>query len=200
VDRVARVAARGVREGWGALAVAVTRGMEALSYRRAELAVIGLLAASLLGGFAVDVWRRRDPAGLARVEAEPPRLRTPWPAPRRPPPPRSARTPGHRAGARDDPARPGRGDSLPEADAPIDLNRATSDELVGLPGIGPTLAERILARRSALGGRFESADDLATIPGIGPRTAARLRPRIVVRGRIGSPVDSRDPLEPWEPP
>ncbi len=56
----------------------------------------------------------------------------------------------------------------------INVNTAGAAELELLPGIGPALAERILADRAA-NGPFTSVDDLMRIKGIGPRTVARLR-------------------------
>lgn len=57
----------------------------------------------------------------------------------------------------------------------IDPNTASATELGLLPGIGPKLAERILAER-ARRGRFETAEQLLDVPGIGVKTLARLRP------------------------
>lgn len=70
----------------------------------------------------------------------------------------------------------------PSAAGAVDLNRADARALDALPGIGPVLAERIVAHR-ARHGDFESADDLAAVRGIGPRLIDRLRDRvrIVVR-------------------
>jgi competence ComEA-like helix-hairpin-helix protein len=63
-------------------------------------------------------------------------------------------------------------------EAPIDLNRATAEELRRLPGIGPKLSERILeARRKE---PFKTVDDLRRVPGIGPKTLANLRPYVTV--------------------
>jgi|GEM_PF-887840 len=60
----------------------------------------------------------------------------------------------------------------------LDLNQANAIELQGLPGIGPVLAQRILAER--VRGPFQSLEDLAErVRGIGPRTAERLRPWVV---------------------
>ncbi|HLV36889.1 MAG TPA: helix-hairpin-helix domain-containing protein [Spirillospora sp.] len=47
------------------------------------------------------------------------------------------------------------------------INRATSEELQTLPGVGPALAERIIAYREA-NGPFSSLDDLDNVSGIGP--------------------------------
>ncbi|WP_420127727.1 ComEA family DNA-binding protein [Longimicrobium sp.] len=60
---------------------------------------------------------------------------------------------------------------------PVDVNRATADELATLPGIGPALARRIVEWRGA-NGRFATVDDLDKVPGIGPATVERLRPRV----------------------
>jgi competence protein ComEA len=69
----------------------------------------------------------------------------------------------------------------PEADegGPIDLNSADADLLDTLPGIGPALAERILAWRDE-NGRFASVDDLLAVPGIGEKLIAGLRERVRV--------------------
>jgi len=64
---------------------------------------------------------------------------------------------------------------------PVDLNRATLQELDALPGIGPVLAGRIMAERARLG-RFRSREDLFAVPGIGPKLFARLAPLVSVSG------------------
>jgi len=55
----------------------------------------------------------------------------------------------------------------------VRLNSATRDELTRLPGIGPTLADRIVAARP-----FASLEELLAVPGIGPKTLAALRDRV----------------------
>jgi competence ComEA-like helix-hairpin-helix protein len=57
--------------------------------------------------------------------------------------------------------------------APVDVNRATVEELASLDGIGPKLGARIVAARP-----FASIEDLGKVRGIGRRRLARLRPRL----------------------
>lgn len=57
----------------------------------------------------------------------------------------------------------------------IDLNKATIQELTLLPGIGETMATRIVADRTAKG-RFQSVADLSRVRGIGERTVAEIKP------------------------
>jgi competence ComEA-like helix-hairpin-helix protein len=64
-------------------------------------------------------------------------------------------------------------------DRALDLNHASIDDLVRLPGVGPALAERIVAARAG-DGPFASVDDLARVPGIGPAKLARLRDLVSV--------------------
>lgn len=55
----------------------------------------------------------------------------------------------------------------------VDVNRATAEDLVALPGVGPALAARIVQERQKR--MFTSVDDLTRVPGIGPATVERLR-------------------------
>jgi competence ComEA-like helix-hairpin-helix protein len=66
------------------------------------------------------------------------------------------------------------------AGEPLDLNAAGAAELESLPGIGPALAVRILAWRSAHG-RFRAVGELDSVPGVGPALLARLTPRVRVK-------------------
>ena len=65
------------------------------------------------------------------------------------------------------------------AGSPVALNRAGTEALETLPGIGPALAERIVEVRRERGG-FGTVDDLLDVPGIGPATLERLRPLVSV--------------------
>jgi len=71
---------------------------------------------------------------------------------------------------------------------PIDVNRASADELVALPGIGPARADAIVALRDARGG-LGSLDELLDVRGIGPKTLERLRP-FAAAGPRGSRADT----------
>jgi competence ComEA-like helix-hairpin-helix protein len=64
-------------------------------------------------------------------------------------------------------------------DMRIDPNTATAAELTVLPGIGPTLAERIIEDREAHG-PFRSIDDLQRVRGVGPKTVERVREFLVI--------------------
>jgi competence protein ComEA len=65
------------------------------------------------------------------------------------------------------------------SDGRVVLNLADVDDLVRLPGIGPTRAAAILALRRRLG-RFRSIDDLVRVKGIGKKTLRRIRPNVVL--------------------
>ncbi len=71
----------------------------------------------------------------------------------------------------------------------IDLNLATEQDLVSLPGIGPAAASRIIGWRRARG-PFVRLEDLRRIPGVGPKTLARVRPYLAV----GAPTAARRSL------
>lgn len=61
----------------------------------------------------------------------------------------------------------------------VAVNRAGAEELAALPGIGPVLAQAIVAERER-SGPFRRAEDLLRVRGIGPATLARLRDRIAL--------------------
>ena len=57
----------------------------------------------------------------------------------------------------------------------VDINAADWPELMQLPGVGPTLAHRIVQSREAVG-PFADNDDLRRVRGIGPKTLDQIRP------------------------
>lgn len=61
----------------------------------------------------------------------------------------------------------------------LNLNAATAAQLDDLPGIGPVLAERIIAARADRG-PFASVDALAAVEGISRRMVDDLRPLVTV--------------------
>jgi len=81
---------------------------------------------------------------------------------------------------------PGPGDSIAAptgggegGDGLISLNQADASLLEDLPGVGPVLAERIVAHREA-NGPFETVEDLLEVPGIGEAKLAAMRDSIAV--------------------
>lgn len=77
------------------------------------------------------------------------------------------------------------GTSSPEAqalgtlsDGRVHLNRASATELETLPGIGPTLAARIIEWREHNGG-FTRVDDLLEVSGIGEKLLANIADLVV---------------------
>jgi endonuclease YncB( thermonuclease family) len=94
---------------------------------------------------------------------------TPSPSPAWPFPPRPALVPTALAAAQ--PASTPPATSASPATTKLDANTATETELVGLPGIGPVMARRIVAARP-----FKSADDLRNVKGIGPKKYEKIRP------------------------
>ncbi len=76
------------------------------------------------------------------------------------------------------------------APLPLDVNAADRVELLQIPGVGPTLADAILAHRSTFG-PFQSLDELDGVPGIGGKTLDKLRQWLV--------VDAKAPAKPAEP-
>ena len=62
---------------------------------------------------------------------------------------------------------------------PFDLNTATEEQLISLPGIGEELAGRIIAYRDEVGA-FVSVDELLNVKGIGEKKLADIRPYLYV--------------------
>jgi competence protein ComEA len=60
----------------------------------------------------------------------------------------------------------------------LDINRATAEELMRLPGIGPTLADRIVAYRRQ-NGPFADISEIKEVSGIGEKRFERLKPWIL---------------------
>ena len=63
--------------------------------------------------------------------------------------------------------------------AAVNLNTATKDELVALPGIGPSKAQAILDYRNQHG-PFRSVDEVRKVKGIGEKLFAQIKPELSV--------------------
>ncbi len=63
--------------------------------------------------------------------------------------------------------------------AKVNINTATQNELDGLPGIGPALAQRIIDFREE-NGNFKSIEDIQNVKGIGDSKFDEIRDKIVV--------------------
>ena len=74
------------------------------------------------------------------------------------------------------------GSTQPTNLSPVDLNTATVDELTTLPGIGETLARRIVSYREE-NGPFESLGQLLDVEGIGEKKLEDILDYISIGGQ-----------------
>lgn len=74
------------------------------------------------------------------------------------------------------PSAPGRGGKIQSGEPAININVADAAALQRLPGVGPTLAARIVEARTAK--PFASVEDLRKVRGIGVKTLESLRPHV----------------------
>jgi competence ComEA-like helix-hairpin-helix protein len=157
-----------------------------MTYSRPQLKLLLVLAAVFLAGLGVREWRAGFPDAAERLE----RFDREDPPPPIPPAPR-ARTAPRWAAARPEPPGPASAVQFPRTRAtaappapvadprPLDLNRASADEISRLPGVGSSLARRIVEERDRRG-RFETSDNLRGILGMGPKKLAALREHVTV--------------------
>jgi competence protein ComEA len=71
--------------------------------------------------------------------------------------------------------------------AAINLNTATKEDLVALPGIGPAKAQAILDYRSAHG-PFKSIEEVKDVKGIGAKRFEKIKGELAVVGVSGKPA------------
>jgi len=152
-------------------------------YTRRQIVVllIPLVIAGL--GLAIGHWRRASPdvadslEQLDRAPVAPSSPVVPRPESGKPAP-----------GSESEPRRSRRGkpaESTPSRSAPepssdtIDLNRATTDDLTRLPGVGPALARRIVDIRDSVG-PFTQVDELGRVRGMTVRKIDKLRAFVTV--------------------
>ena len=63
----------------------------------------------------------------------------------------------------------------------ININTASVDELILLPGIGEKKAERIVEKRQK--SPYQSVSQLRRVKGIGPKLLRKLQPYLTVKGK-----------------
>lgn len=62
----------------------------------------------------------------------------------------------------------------------VNINKATASELETINGVGPALAEKIIAYRTA-NGRFATVEDLKNVSGIGEKKFDAIKDKVVVK-------------------
>ncbi len=79
-------------------------------------------------------------------------------------------------------------DSTPQAKAApavtgvLNINTAVEEELIRLPGVGPSRAQAIIELRTKLSG-FKKVEDLMRVKGIGRKTFQKLAPMLRLDGK-----------------
>jgi len=63
----------------------------------------------------------------------------------------------------------------------VNINTASAAELERLPGVGPSLAARIVAHREE-NGTFRAVEDLMLVRGIGEKSFEKLAPYVAISG------------------
>ena len=82
--------------------------------------------------------------------------------------------------------------------AAININTATKDELVALPGIGPAKAQAIVDYRKAHG-PFKTVEELKDVKGIGAKRFEKLKPDLAVTGPSTAKVAAKPEAKPGAP-
>ena|SRR5437867_9645112 len=61
----------------------------------------------------------------------------------------------------------------------VNLNTATVEQLQTLPGVGPSMAKRIIDHRTK-NGKFSKVEELLNVKGIGEKKFQKMKERLVV--------------------
>lgn len=67
------------------------------------------------------------------------------------------------------------GPVITSAQGKVNINSATAEQLVEIPGVGESTANRIIEKRKELGS-FKSLDDLLQVKGIGEKKLEKMKP------------------------
>lgn len=146
---------------------------------------LAFVLASLLVGAGIRGWRRDHEARFQElVEALVEQDQAAADRTAQPGPPGTERdsTGGSReagAAGRGTPRRTSAPPEPPLRPGSLDVDRASIAEWIRLPGIGPSLAARIVADRDARG-PFAAPEGLLRVPGIGPKILGKIRPFLSV--------------------
>jgi competence protein ComEA len=71
--------------------------------------------------------------------------------------------------------------AVAEGAGTVNVNTASVTELERLPGIGPSVAQRIVEHREK-NGAFKAAEDLMLVRGVGEKTFERIKPYVATSG------------------
>ncbi len=91
----------------------------------------------------------------------------------------------HRVPSRPAAPLPSHGGRVGAPPGPVDVNRASAEELATLPRVGPTLAQRIVADREAHG-PYATLGELDRVPGLGPATIREIAPHATAGDQNGT--------------
>ena len=63
----------------------------------------------------------------------------------------------------------------------VNINTAAAEQLMFLPRVGPSVAQRIIEFREQ-NGKFKSVEELMLVRGVGEKTFALIKPHVTVTG------------------
>jgi competence protein ComEA len=116
------------------------------------------LSVLTLGCLAVGLWTRsRWPSPVPMLDCPPKKVRMTT----------SAGAPVAFCGEAVADSRPAQGGALLTVGGKLNLNRASSEELTLVPGVGPALAKALIRARAESGG-FRTWDEVSSVRGVGP--------------------------------
>jgi len=77
------------------------------------------------------------------------------------------------------PAQQSKASSKAASTEKVNLNTATVEQLQTLPGVGPSIAKRIIDHR-AKNGKFNKVEEIINVKGIGEKKFQKMKDRLVV--------------------